>query len=42
MTNELIKVPKTLLNDSKVLDIVAITLIFIGIGYIIYDKNKRK
>ena len=38
----IVEVPKTALNDSIVLDIVAFALIVAGIGYVIYDKKKNK
>ena len=44
VTNEkmVVEVPKTSLNDSFVLDIVAVVLILVGIGYVFYDKRKDK
>lgn len=38
----LINVPDTLANDSKLFEIVGIALMISGIGYIIYDKKKKK
>lgn len=40
--NETIKVPNTSLSDSKVLDVVGIVLMLAGVGYLIYDKKKKK
>ena len=42
MTNELVEVPNTSISDSKILNILAFVLIALGIGYIIYDKTKKK
>ena len=40
--NETIKVPNTSLSDSKVLDVIGIVLILAGVGYLVYDKKKKK
>lgn len=40
--NETIKVPNTSLSDSKALDVVGLILIVAGVGYIFYDKKKKK
>lgn len=42
LVNETIDVPNTSISDSKVLDIVGLLLILSGVGYIIYDKKKKK
>ena len=43
MTNEMIvEVPSTGISDSNVLNIIGIIVIVLGIGYIAYDKYKRK
>ena len=43
MTNELIvEVPNTGISDSNVLNIIGIVVIVLGIGYIAYDKFKKK
>lgn len=42
LANKLIEVPNTSLSDSKVLKIVGIVVIILGIGYLVYDKYKRK
>ena len=42
MTNEQIVVPNTGISDSIVVDIIGFILIAIGIGYIIYDKKRKK
>jgi len=42
MTNEKIIVPNTLASDSKVFDIIGLSAIAIGLGYIIYDKFKKR
>ena len=38
----IVKVPKTSLNNSIVIDIVCGIMIAIGVGYIIYDNKKNK
>jgi len=43
MTNDLIVIaPNTLMNDTKIVAIIGITLIIIGGGLIIYDKTKKR
>lgn len=43
MTNEqIVEVPNTSISDSKVLNVVGLVLIVAGVGYIIYDKKKKK
>ena len=43
MVNELIvKVPDTGISDSKVLNIIGSILIIAGVGFVIYDKKKKK
>ena len=40
--NQIIEVPKTGLSDSKILNVVGIVVILLGIGYIAYDKFKKR
>lgn len=42
MTNEQIVVPNTSISDSKVIDIIGFVFIALGIGYIVYDKKRKK
>lgn len=42
MTNEKVVVPNTSISDSKVINIIGFIMIAFGIGYIIYDKTKKK
>ena len=43
MTNELVvEVPNTGISDSNILNIIGIVVIVLGIGYIAYDKFKKK
>ena len=43
MTDEaIVEVPNTGISDSKVLDIVGLVLIVAGVGYILYDKKRKK
>lgn len=43
MINEkVVEVPNTGLNDSKFIEIAGIILIVLGVGYLLYDKNKKK
>lgn len=43
MTNELVvEVPNTGISDSNILNIIGIVVIILGIGYITYDKFKKK
>lgn len=39
---ETFEVPKTLVADSKIIDAITIILVITGIGFIIYDKKKKK
>lgn len=38
---ETFDVPKTSVADSKIIDVITITLVIAGIGFVIYDKKKK-
>ncbi len=38
---ETFDVPKTSVADSKIIDVITITLVIVGIGFVIYDKKKK-
>ena len=40
--NQIIEVPKTGLSDSKILNVAGIVVILLGVGYIVYDKFKKR
>lgn len=42
MKDEIIEVPNTGINDSHVIDIIGLVFIVGGIGFIIYDKKRKK
>lgn len=42
MTNEKIPVPKTSVNETTIIDIIALVGIIAGIGFLIYDEKKKK
>ena len=42
MKDEIIEVPNTGINDSHVIDIIGLVFIIGGIGFIIYDKKRKK
>ncbi len=38
---ETFDVPKTSVADSKIIDVITITLVIVGMGFVIYDKKKK-
>ena len=42
MKDEIIEVPNTGISDSKVMDVIGLVFIIGGIGFIIYDKKRKK
>ena len=42
MKDEIIEVPNTGISDSKVMDVIVLICIIGGIGFIIYEKKKKK
>ena len=42
MKDEIIEVPNTGISDSKVMDVIVLICIIGGIGFIIYDKKRKK
>lgn len=40
--DQIIKVPKTGLSDSKILNVIGVIVILLGVGYIAYDKFKKR
>lgn len=42
MKDEVIEVPNTGVNDSHIIDIIGLVFITGGVGFIIYDKKRKK